>query len=28
MYNSSDGSLDFSRADTKISQYDLNAIEA
>ena len=26
--NSSDGSLDFSRADTKISQYDLNAIEA
>ncbi|WP_348632643.1 putative electron transfer flavoprotein FixA [Providencia rettgeri] len=25
--NSSDGSLDFSRADTKISQYDLNAIE-
>ncbi|HGN1706078.1 TPA: putative electron transfer flavoprotein FixA [Providencia rettgeri] len=26
--NSSDGSLDFSRTDTKISQYDLNAIEA
>ncbi|MGG4608107.1 putative electron transfer flavoprotein FixA [Providencia sp. Me31A] len=26
--NSSDGSLDFSRADNKISQYDLNAIEA
>ncbi|HEP0306788.1 TPA: putative electron transfer flavoprotein FixA [Providencia rettgeri] len=25
--NSADGSLDFSRADTKISQYDLNAIE-
>lgn len=25
--NSSDGSLDFSRAETKISQYDLNAIE-
>ncbi|WP_272520604.1 putative electron transfer flavoprotein FixA [Providencia sp. PROV223] len=25
--NSTDGSLDFSRADTKISQYDLNAIE-
>lgn len=25
--NSSDGFLDFSRADTKISQYDLNAIE-
>ncbi|WP_272669846.1 MULTISPECIES: putative electron transfer flavoprotein FixA [unclassified Providencia] len=25
--NSSDGTLDFSRADTKISQYDLNAIE-
>ncbi|WP_058912282.1 electron transfer flavoprotein FixA [Entomohabitans teleogrylli] len=26
--NSADGSLDLSRADTKISQYDLNAIEA
>lgn len=26
--NSADGSLDFSRANTKISQYDLNAIEA
>ncbi|MDQ4431995.1 electron transfer flavoprotein FixA [Yokenella regensburgei] len=26
--NSADGSLDFSRADGKISQYDLNAIEA
>ncbi len=26
--NNADGSLDFSKADAKISQYDLNAIEA
>lgn len=26
--NNADGSLDFSRANNKISQYDLNAIEA
>lgn len=26
--NNADGTLDFSKADSKISQYDLNAIEA
>ena len=26
--NNADGSLDFSKADAKISQYDLNAIDA